>query len=81
MISTCKHCEGHNFEIVEQSPKNAAYKMFFVQCSVCGQPVGVLEYYTGWVKMNSIEEKVKKLESKIDNLDYQLRVLVNNQKH
>lgn len=80
MRSTCKNCEGTIFEVVEQSPTNANYKMFFVQCSTCGQPIGALEYYAGWVKMNSIEEKVKKLELKIDNLEYLLRILINNQR-
>lgn len=78
MRSTCKHCGGQIFEVVEQSPTNANYKMFFVQCSACGQPVGVLEYYTGWVKMNNIEDKVKRLEAKLDNVERLLRILINN---
>ena len=79
MTSACKHCGAYNsFEIVEQSPKNSKNKLFFVQCSVCGQPIGVLEYFVGWEKMNNIEEKVKRLQSTVDNVEYLLRTLINN---
>ena len=73
MTSKCATCNSLSFEMVEQSPKNSKYKFFFVQCSICGSPVGVLEYFNSGAKIEIVEKKIQSLESKIDNLEFILR--------
>ncbi|MCY7352074.1 MAG: hypothetical protein LH606_15660 [Cytophagaceae bacterium] len=43
--SRCILCSGTSFELVERTPKNAIFKMFFIQCEKCGGVVGVTEYF------------------------------------
>lgn len=52
--STCAKCGGNAFELVENEPKNASFKYFFVQCTACGVVVGVQEYFNA----GSILEKI-----------------------
>lgn len=73
MTSKCAKCNSFSFEIVEQSPRNSKYKFFFVQCSVCGSPIGVLEYFNSGAKIEIVENKIQSLERKIDNLEFILR--------
>lgn len=71
--STCPKCDSHRFELTEVEPANSRYKMFFVQCSSCGAPMGVTEYYdTGSTLKKhekSMEERLSRIESQIGQLD------------
>ena len=42
--STCPKCGGHIFEVVENTPKNSHFTLFFVQCASCGCVVGTHEH-------------------------------------
>ena len=68
MMSRCAKCNSSFFELVEQSPQNANYKIWFVQCSQCGSPVGAMEYFTAWTQMNRIDKKIDSLESKLNRI-------------
>lgn len=43
--STCPKCGNSGFELVENTPKGAAFKFMFIQCSSCGCVVGVTDYH------------------------------------
>jgi hypothetical protein len=43
--STCIKCGGTRFEVRENTPRDSAFKLMFVQCAACGGVVGVQEYY------------------------------------
>lgn len=76
MLSTCGFCKSTRFDLKEVSPHNSKYKMYFVQCSACGVPVGVTDFYN---THNSIEEtnaKIKKLEDKLNSVEYTLSQIV-----
>lgn len=42
--STCPKCEGHQFEMVENSPSKSNYIIMFIQCASCGTVVGTADY-------------------------------------
>ena len=44
-LSTCGKCENRFFEVVQSGPSNSNFKLNFVQCSRCGNVVGVLDFY------------------------------------
>jgi hypothetical protein len=44
-FSSCIKCGSTSFETAEASPNGSKFKLTFVQCSLCGGVVGVLDYY------------------------------------
>lgn len=68
--SKCGSCGSGSFELVEQSGiKNSKFKLHFVQCSSCGVPVGVMEYYNLGDKLEGMEKRIKAIESITANID------------
>jgi hypothetical protein len=43
--STCTKCGGMVFDIQQVEPYGSRFKMYFVQCRMCGGVVGVIEYH------------------------------------
>lgn len=44
-MSTCVQCRTGSFEVVTVAPTGTQYKYNFVQCSICGGVVGVVDYF------------------------------------
>ncbi len=42
-ISACAHCQNQSFELHEPKVSGAKHRLFFVQCTACGAPAGILE--------------------------------------
>jgi hypothetical protein len=72
MISTCAKCGSHLFEIVEQSPANASYKLWFVQCSGCGNPISSKEYFNSNVQIDELKKKIIKIDSDLGYISQSL---------
>lgn len=69
--SKCGSCGSSAFELVEQDRlKNSNFKLTFVQCSSCGVPIGVMDYYNIGDKLNDLEKRLKNIESTIGNVDH-----------
>lgn len=68
MRSKCGHCGGFMWELSEESPTHSNYKLFFVRCSLCKVPVGVVDYYDTYSKLVTIEKTVKTLGDAIINM-------------
>ena len=68
--SKCGGCGSGSFELVEQaSIKNSNFKLTFVQCSSCGVPVGVMDYYNIGNKLDGLEKRMKAIESTTASID------------
>ena len=79
-ISTCPHCQSHYFELEEISPRKGNYKMYLVQCSGCGAPAGVTDYYNSGVLLKNQEKALKAMDSRIksiENLVAQIATVLN----
>ncbi len=80
MTSKCGLCNSFRFELKEVSPTGSRYKFYFIQCSSCGNPVGITSYYdiheTITVDVKKLNSKIETLENKVDNLEYLLRQIV-----
>jgi transposase-like protein len=70
--SKCPHCNGGYFELVGKEPANAAYKLQFVQCSSCGAPFGVTEYYNLGQLLKKQEEAVADLGQRLRSIEHSL---------
>lgn len=77
-MSTCVKCGGHLFKIKEQSPSGSNFKVFFIQCSSCGVPVGTMDYYHTASLLENLEKKVNRLIGEIDQIKHSLGVINHN---
>ncbi|MDH0032043.1 MULTISPECIES: hypothetical protein [unclassified Acinetobacter] len=69
--SKCGSCGSSTFELVEQDRiRNSNFKLTFVQCSSCGVPIGVMDYYNIGDRLNDLEKRLKNIESTIGNVDH-----------
>jgi len=66
--SKCGSCGGHSFEIKEVSPNGGRFKYSFVQCSSCGVPVGVLDFFNLGSLLQDQEKAIGSLADKIDRI-------------
>ncbi len=75
-VSTCAKCNGNLFQVVEQEPAGSNFKLMFVQCSACGTPVGVLDYFNIGSLLDDQKKQLKALDSRVSNIEYTLDQIV-----
>lgn len=76
MLSKCGSCGGFGFAIKEVSPSGAAFKKVFIQCSLCGVPVGVTDFYDTHSAIENTNTKIRALGDKLNSLEHTLRQIV-----
>lgn len=75
MMSKCGHCGGFTWELHEESPNGAAFKVNFIRCAMCKVPVGVMDYFDIHTKVDRVERLTKGLG---DSLTGMLTVIDGN---
>lgn len=76
--SKCGGCGSFSFEMVEKSNvRGSRFKIMFIQCSTCGVPVGVMDYFNIGNKIDELEKRVKRVEATTDNIDNNVVTLSN----
>lgn len=68
MMSKCGHCGGFSWEISEEEPQYAKFKMWFIRCSMCKVPIGVADYTHVPSDVARVEESVKKLGNSVTSM-------------
>jgi hypothetical protein len=76
--STCAKCGSHSFQLVENEPSGSNFKLMFIQCSSCGAPIGVQDYYNTGALLQKQQKQIEAIEANINNLQYSLDVINNN---
>jgi len=71
--TTCVKCNGHRFEIKQFEPVGGRYKQNFVQCTGCGTPAGVLDFFNVGAQTEDLKNGLAALNSRFDDLESQLR--------
>ena len=69
-MSTCTKCGNHYFKVEKNEPAASNFIVYFVQCSSCGSPIGVLEYANSAALLEGLEEKISKLTNEIQHISY-----------
>jgi hypothetical protein len=80
MASACVKCGGMSFKLEQKEPLGSSVKWYFVQCSSCGTPVGVVDFYPNATivrKMEALEKALESLEGDVANIDHMIRQLAN----
>lgn len=70
--SKCPSCHKSNFEMVEATPKNSAFKVMFVQCALCGAVVGVMDYINSCSLIEILGKEVEKQGKMLEDIKHQL---------
>ena len=65
-MSTCPKCGGHMWEIKQVEPARSRFKLYFVQCSMCGTPVGVHEYDNVGAMLGRQNDAIKKIAEAVN---------------
>lgn len=74
--SSCVKCGGRSFQLQQQEPGGSRVKWFFVQCTSCGVPVGVIDFYPNsaiYQRVEKIEESISNLASRLSDIDLLVR--------
>ncbi len=71
-------CDGHLFELSAQSPSGSNFKLWFVQCSKCGVPVGAMEYFSSGAKLENLEKEAVQVKAQLSNIEYTLTNIQNS---
>ena len=64
-MSKCVACGGFSFEIKQAEPSQSAFKLYFVQCSMCGGVVGVQEYHNIGAMLRDQNKAIKAIAAKV----------------
>ncbi len=77
--SKCAHCQSVRFELSLEEPGSSAYKLYFVRCAGCKNPIGVLPYYDTNTKIENMEKQIAQQNSTISSnlatIDQNIRTL------
>lgn len=74
----CVACGNTTFELKEVSPSGSRYKLLFVQCTSCGVPVGVLDYFNIGAKIEGLEAKIEEISLRLSRVDATSQNIDNN---
>lgn len=70
--SKCGSCGSTRFETKEVSPSGGGYKQIFVQCSSCGVPAGVVDYFNLGALLKQQESAIQSLDSRLSQIEHKL---------
>ena len=78
-LSTCAKCSGRSWEVQLVEPSGAHAEQYFIQCSHCGTPAGLLgfQYAAALIKEQAesiaeLQKRLKTVESYVRNIDQNL---------
>lgn len=74
-MSKCPSCGNLSFRVQLVEPGESNFKLYFIQCSSCGVPVGITEYYNSGALIRGLEEKLSSLSDQINHMNHNLMVL------
>ena len=71
----CPHCRATRFELTENEPLNANYKIFIVHCLGCGAPFGAMEHAVAGVFLAQQERTLGAIQESLSGFDQRLRAI------
>lgn len=86
MLTRCPNhnCNSTLFEMVLGEPRGSKFKVWFIQCAVCGAAINAMEYLSLGSLLDNIGKKVSDLEgnlstiqSNLSNIEFVLRQITN----
>jgi hypothetical protein len=76
-VSTCPKCSGRSWEIKLVEPTGAHAEQYFIQCSHCGTPAGLVgfQYAAALIREQAesiaeLQKRLKAVEAFVRNIDH-----------
>lgn len=79
-MSTCVKCGSHLFRVQQIEPTGSTFILYFVQCSSCGVPVGVMEYNNLGAMIEELKSQVSKINNELDSISHEVHKIRNHLK-
>lgn len=80
--SKCAHCQSTRFEHSNEEPEGSNFKVSFIRCSGCKNPIGVMPYFETNSKIDKLHENMKSMFSDVvmglEEIDRKIRILSQN---
>lgn len=76
-MSKCVKCGNRSFKIQRKEPIGSRFAVYFVQCSMCGIPVGVLEYANSAALIEKLEKKIDKMADEVQQIGHDVTTIKN----
>jgi hypothetical protein len=64
-MSKCGHCGSGTFALQLVEPRGSRFKLYFIQCSSCGVPVGVQEFHNVGATLDKQSKAIKQIAQKL----------------
>lgn len=77
-MTTCGKCGRSSFTVQSGEPAGSQFVIYFVQCSSCGTPVGVLESNNLGAMISRLEQKVNAMVNEIRQIGYDVNEIQSN---
>lgn len=61
----CPKCNSSSFELVEDFPSKANFKMYYMRCASCDTFLQALPYYDTNSKIEALQEDINKIKNKL----------------
>ncbi len=74
-MSKCGNCGNFSFSLEEVSPNKSNFKFYFIQCSSCGVPVGVVDYNHTGSLIHKLEKKLDYLSNAVETVDQKIQII------
>ena len=69
-------CDSTKFKLQQIEPQNGRYKLNAVQCTSCGTPFGVVDYYDTHSVLQGHEKKMAQMQQQLGQIDHYLRQIL-----
>lgn len=72
MFTKCAKCGGGFFELQTIEPSGSNFKINVIQCSSCGAPIGLVDYYDTHSSIEKTNQKIERLHNEVNQLGYDI---------
>ena len=73
----CPHCKSGSFEVVVFEPLRGNIKQNLVQCSGCGAPFGVVDFYNLGPRLDEQQAQLDSMQAQLSSIQLQISQLLN----
>jgi hypothetical protein len=72
----CPHCNTTRFELKEIEPVGSTYKVNVLQCTSCGAPSGIMDYWNIGTLLKQQEKHISDLSKQIQQLQHAVSQII-----
>ncbi len=78
--SKCAHCQSIRFELSLEEPAQSSFKVLFIRCAGCKNPIGAMPYFDTNSKIEKLQElltnSIRTVNTNLDIINTNLSRLI-----